>query len=114
VNIKIPNDHNPLMCPLCGFDHLHQTSSTCYWRPEEDGIAIQTISRKDGIVCTRNVRNAPGRRDTVCIEMKCEGCWKTSTLIIEQHKGQTLLSWMKPDDTCPACPVKSDGNKEKG
>jgi rubredoxin len=70
--MKIPttkdwySDECYLDCPKCGFNYLHHSAP------------------------------AKCNDDYIGIDLWCEGCGKTSTLEILQHKGQTLIEWAMP------------------
>lgn len=90
-----------LVCPVCGYNFIHQGSVCVMNRFKEDGDGTKTTVSLDGK--TVNVTHLPdselpGRRDTVRINFWCEGCPRSSVLEIAQHKGQTFFSWVEADN----------------
>jgi hypothetical protein len=91
-----------LKCPGCGGLNLHHTEVTVFARQREDGNALRVdvlCGREfsdvgdGGTALTTFVNDAPGRRDSLEIHFRCEGCEEEPVLCIVQHKGWTMLSW---------------------
>lgn len=84
-----------LMCPHCGFDHIHHVTATSYDRDSEDadhGRIAQVF--ESHVIVLRNAEmtdNQSPRRNSISILFECEGCGKLSQLHIIQHKGQTFI-----------------------
>jgi hypothetical protein len=93
-----------LYCPGCNDQYLHQREVEVGWRPE-DGNAIRHVSSPAGIVEDRvpAAEITRGyRRDWIVMRFQCEYCGHGFELQIRQHKGQTILSWVKMPELPPA------------
>lgn len=86
-----------LLCPSCGGNNLHQQHTTVATRPREDALGVVfTVSAARSAVSPATEDSYVGRRGDICIAFSCEECGDgTRTLVIQQHKGSTLV-WWKP------------------
>lgn len=92
--IKVERD--TLLCPVCEEEWLHQRAARVVFRDGEDGPGSLAISTREGINISRvSDSEIPGRRDAIEIDFSCEICEDESvkTLLIMQHKGQTVIDW---------------------
>lgn len=89
-----------LPCPYCDSDNLRHGEVQVYsrFREGDDGIRVTVFGPGEPAVATVPSREIPGRRDCLRIIFTCEGCARSSTLLIAQHKGQTLLRWEIPEN----------------
>lgn len=112
---RLKNIHNtnnpltlgePLDCPWCGGEFLHQLRAIVFWRPREDaetGIRVETAERVLLFDQSADMAENPSsRRDGLIIEFECETCHHEEAypapwlrLVIEQHKGNTFMYWME-------------------
>lgn len=104
-------DASLLHCPHCvGGGWLHHTAAHIFTRDKECGPSTHfTISHTHDEAVNPNddwkdygadldMRIAqpdsnPSKRGAVVIGFWCEECHEKSELVIEQHKGQTMLYW---------------------
>ena len=95
--IKV-NSENEILCPVCGGNFLHHSSVNVFTRDSEDGPGTSALSTHEGISITRkDDKEIYGRRDAIQIEFWCESCGENASpkrLIINQHKGNTLIQWL--------------------
>ena len=63
---------------------------------EDDKGKVIRVDTKAGVTSADAIAGFVGRRDDVRVSFSCEGCDRISTLVIWQHKGQTLISWDVP------------------
>ena len=93
--MKIAKTHDPLECPYCGGENLHQKNCTTYWRNTEDSnFGISTFSADEQALFSANMNGNPSsRRDGISISFWCESCGDISQLDIIQHKGSTFIAW---------------------
>ena len=84
-----------LLCPTCGFDHLHHDRVTTHSRAEDEDAAVQVVDVPDEEegVAGRPPPNPSKRRSGVVIEGWCEGCDQRWMLTLAQHKGQTQIDF---------------------
>jgi hypothetical protein len=85
-----------LLCPSCGFDHLHHGRIDVYEREKEDaekGLHV-SVERGSAVIDQNLSGNPSSRRDGLRIEFGCEGCSARLVLTIAQSKGQTWLEFM--------------------
>ena len=84
-----------LVCPHCGFDHLHHRTVVRYDRNCEDAVNGRIVRVADESVLivdnAEMTENLSPRRGSVSITFDCEGCGRESRMHIIQHKGQTFL-----------------------
>lgn len=79
---------------------MHQTTVRLYERngDDKDGAVIVVKGPNDLHVTKAETNELIGRRQALTIEFSCEGCTgETVTnprLLVKQHKGQTMLSWV--------------------
>ena len=99
-DFKIDGPNGSFIGP-CG-DNIHQRAVRVCWRDKEDsetGLYASTAhwraDQKEPQALTRGLRSgdAFGRRDSLEIDFECEQCNGIHTLMIYQHKGQTLSFW---------------------
>src|ERR1051325_918996 len=82
-----------LLC-ACGHEYLHQGKVVLQDRAEDDPGTRTTLDVQGmPLVETINDPEFVGRRNDLQIEFTCEQCEKTNTLVIQQHKGYTLIFW---------------------
>lgn len=84
-----------LECPSCGGEYLHHKQVWVYERDAEDGPGTVVLVKgsADVRVERRPADELPGRRDSLMVQFFCENCDAEPTMMVEQHKGQTLLHW---------------------
>lgn len=92
-----------LLCPLCGGNCLHHERVEIWNRWEEDAEICLHIVADDNLadryVINESIEGNPSdRRDGMAISFWCERCNKHSTLLIAQHKGQTIIDWEGIED----------------
>jgi hypothetical protein len=94
------DDDGILYCPVCGDPYLHQHEVEIGWRPE-DGDAIRHTSNRHGV----ETDSVPAdevqygcRRQYLVMRLWCEFCGDGFELELRQHKGATVLSWVKVGD----------------
>ena len=85
----------PLLCPACGEDYLHQQGVRILQRFREDGDGTEVVVLSAHRVQMQPLAAAeiPGRRDSIEISFTCEHCDAIPALWISQHKGRTFLEW---------------------
>ena len=85
-----------LCCP-CGEENTHQIGIRVCFSQYEDSDKVRTAYADRKTTETREEFRTPdvGRRDAVFIHITCEHCDRLSVLRIQQHKGRTLLQWVK-------------------
>ena len=84
-----------LLCPSCGFDHLHHGRVEVFEREGEDkekGVHV-LVDRGSAVIDQNMSGNPSSRRDGLRVEFGCEGCSAQLVLTIAQHKGQTYLEF---------------------
>ena len=88
------NKDGILLCPDCGFDYLHQVAVEVKFRDNEDGDGTQVIcSQKESkITRFKNEDEKRTRRDIIFVYFTCENCDGIKRMVIDQHKGQTIIS----------------------
>lgn len=86
-------DDGFLVAP-CGSDYLHQTDVRVVWVKDgiRDGVVVET-SMYITVQRPSIQEDRFGRRQSMEIDFWCEQCAKTHTLIIHQHKGNTIFLW---------------------
>jgi hypothetical protein len=81
-----------LSCPECGGGYLHHEDLSISIRDIEDGPATRAVFCNKKLTVSR-INDAPGRRDSLRVFMRCEDCGGGGSLEILQHKGQTVFRW---------------------
>lgn len=83
-----------LSCPNCASSNLHQTSSSVFFRDNEDAVTGKFFRiDKSKVEKTFGDKNPSLRRDGLLIEFECEQCDADPILAIYQHKGFTFIEW---------------------
>lgn len=85
-----------LVCPHCGGSQLHQSRAEVFFRGEDqsDGIYVGVSGEAELAMVKRGQTGNPSpRRDGLRIWFTCEGCPQHSSLVVIQHKGDTLVHW---------------------
>ena len=91
--IELSNE-DTLLCPNCKGDYLHQLSAQVYFVDAEDSDKGNAFEISKDCVSSVPMRNNPSsRRDGIRIAFNCENRDAFPSLIIVQHKGQTIVSW---------------------
>jgi hypothetical protein len=89
-------ESDPLECPKCGGNNLHQGWVEVYFRREDEDVCALTLV--EGSV-VRVDMSAPStdcpspRRHGLRIKMECEQCGPAGSVAIIQHKGCTYIEW---------------------
>lgn len=84
-----------LKCPSCGEEYLHQQEVRAHWRDEDQDAECHTSAHHKTGVEKVPSKLCVGRRDWIEIDFECEFCGPTQTLMIQQHKGNTIVEWLK-------------------
>ena len=102
---------NELLCPVCGYNNLHQESVVVYDRIMHPNTVLVTRAYAGNIQVNPMPANESGNpsadRNAVAIEFWCEHChgeWHETPphyldyfkLQIQQHTGTTYLDWDIP------------------
>ncbi|MFZ5488881.1 MAG: hypothetical protein ACOY44_03755 [Pseudomonadota bacterium] len=92
-----------LICPQCGFDHLHLEALIVYAGGEDaaqrpvislESIGDLALTAPKISLEMRSARDNPSpRRGAVCTDYFCEGCHGKFRLVQSQHKGRTEIHW---------------------
>lgn len=89
-----------LVCPRCGFDHMHHQEVERWDRSEDARIETHILAgygHAQVQVEEESGRNPSSRRSGLIIRFECEGCGggpdDRIELSIAQHKGQTEIEW---------------------
>ena len=100
---EITIDDGFLICPQCGFDHLHHEAVTIYAGGEDAArrpvISLEAIGDcaltppKVTLETRRATDNPSHRRGAICTDYCCEGCHGRFCLVQSQHKGRTEIHW---------------------
>ena len=102
-------DDHILLCPQCGGNNLHQGTVTVFNRNEDQVDTQVTCVQKDDdastvLITDRTTSNPSPRRHGMLIDFECESCYEMQdgdyihdklVLAIYQHKGLTLVEWVK-------------------
>ena len=89
---------DPLACPKCGSEYLHQ-EDVQIWNRAEDGekCFYAKIENVRALIDEQrgNSGNPSPRRQGMCINFLCEGCGieTVHALLVFQHKGMTFIEW---------------------
>ena|SRR5215831_17348720 len=94
--MKVPELHStgcdPLECPHCGQDYLHQGKVEIFNRDEDAEEGFHVVVKGRSVEVDENLTGNPSlRRQGIKIHMECENCEAEVTLNILQHKGQTHI-----------------------
>jgi hypothetical protein len=97
--LNITFEMDALKCPSCGGEYLHHQKVTTYARHEDAEHVLMTTAHKY-TATTEHVENdtsgnPSSRRDGIVVTFECEHCGVPSALAIAQHKGSTLVYWVK-------------------
>ena len=104
---------DPLACPECKGENLHQYEVVVFRRGEDDDLVIRTTIPEGAYpgfpegtiypppnrmvmvdeVPNLNSGNPSSRRHGTVIRFWCENCHVRSELCISQHKGSEYLEW---------------------
>ncbi len=95
-------EDNILLCPRCSSNNMHHGTVTVFNRIEDDTnvqvTAVARDSEASTVTITNETTSNPSpRRHGILIDFDCEICFDhgKQTLAIYQHKGLTLLEWVK-------------------
>ena len=88
-----------LICPYCGYDHLHHTQVEIFARveDEEDVLYTRATQHETFVMKGPLIDNPSPRRHGLKVHFWCEGCSWNPVLDLFQHKGKTFLGWNKSD-----------------
>jgi uncharacterized OB-fold protein len=97
--------YSELLCPVCGYNYMHQGEVWVCTREREDGPTKTIKITHDGqAVAAVGVPNPSSRRQGMYIGFHCEACHDGTfaehppyLLAIVQHKGNTTIYWHLPD-----------------
>jgi len=94
MQTKMLGDEGELICPVCGFNYLHQYRVEIFCRPQdaEKGHHVD-VSRKKILIDDNLCDNPSKRRHGLKIYFRCEGCPAKSVMSILQHKGSTYVAF---------------------
>jgi hypothetical protein len=83
-----------LLCPECGFDHLHHDGVEVFERKEdqEQGLHV-TVQDGKATIDQSLTGNPSSRRHGLLVKFWCEGCSIRLVLSVVQHKGQTHVEF---------------------
>lgn len=111
VELRSYGSTDLLVCPRCGFDHMHHgeverwdrdedAKSSRYTRAASDATEVKAVSEGESA-------NPSDRRGGLIISFECEGCGGGAAgdrieLCIAQHKGQTEMEWRFHPKTTPS------------
>lgn len=95
-------EDSQLLCPRCSSNNLHHGAVTVFNRIEDDTNTQVTCVERDSdastvLVTDRTTSNPSPRRHGILIDFECEICYDHGklSLAIYQHKGLTLVEWVK-------------------
>ena len=95
-------EDNILLCPRCSSNNMHQGAVTVFDRSEDaEHVKVTAVSRDSEAVTTiitnETTSNPSPRRHGILIDFECELCFDhgKQTLAVYQHKGLTLIEWVK-------------------
>lgn len=86
-------DPKILVCSYCQFRNTHQLKLTSCWRYSEDTAGDRVTTAPGFLQVEREVEDIDGRRDAMYLELDCESCGAISRLSIQQHKGDTQITY---------------------
>jgi hypothetical protein len=97
LEMEVLEDEVLLLCFWCNGDYQHHDRITVFDRGE-DAATTKVTEVEGGSVTTltlpsQQTRNPSSRRDGVAIRFYCEHCRGLTELTVEQHKGQSFLSF---------------------
>lgn len=105
------SDGTALLCPLCGDNYLHHETVTVYSRSEDSVLTqvteVSATQSRTMLAHSDECGNPSTRRDGLDVEFWCEHCGdeKRFRLCIEQHKGNTHITWRTmPSKVKPVSP----------
>jgi hypothetical protein len=94
-----------LVCPLCGDNYVHLDEAYVAGRAREDGPVTPAMINSDGHASSDDsiqvpmANNDAGRRHTISLAGRCEGCSGRFAIAFKQHKGQTVVDVLRQDWT---------------
>jgi hypothetical protein len=95
-------EDNILLCPRCSSNNMHQGAVTVFNRAEDaKDVQVTAITPDSEAVTTtipnQTTSNPSSRRHGLLIDFECELCHNIGklTLAVYQHKGLTLVEWVK-------------------
>jgi hypothetical protein len=95
-------EDNILLCPRCSSNNMHQGAVTVFNRTEDaKDVQVTAITPDSEAVTTtipnQTTSNPSSRRHGLLIDFECELCFDAGklTLAVYQHKGLTLVEWVK-------------------
>ncbi len=92
------NSDNELLCPSCGCQFLHHERVEIFDRGEDEAQGLHVTVTDGKLETDLNLKGNPSkRRHGMAIEFRCELCAHVMRLSLEQHKGNTKVSFYKTD-----------------
>lgn len=89
------DDSREICCPHCKSEYTHQRETIVRRRRGEDGpgvrVAVDGAGNAASAELGADAAEWAGRRNDVAILLDCEDCEGRSVLLVQQHKGQTLV-----------------------
>lgn len=86
-------------CPLCRGTSVQTHRCVAEWRQSEGGDGVRTVSSKSSSAVTPVSREkVRGYNDVITAHMRCEECDGRPTLVIQHHRGATIMYWEVPSD----------------
>lgn len=91
-----PDTGAKMQCPHCKETYLHHDKVEIFERLEDQDNGIHAIVEGGILSIDSNLEENPSaRRHGLIINFWCECCKGKSTLTISQHKGNTLVNFLK-------------------
>ncbi len=90
------DDDGRLVCPGCGGYYLHHDEVVIVERAEDapTGMAVTVTGCQVSVDHQAQVPAWLGRRHGLKVRFFCEECPTKFDLLIEQHKGNTFMTWL--------------------
>ena len=83
-----------LLCPACGFNHLHHEKVDVFERTEDETSCLHVSVSDAKVTIDKDLEGNPSsRRHGMTIQFWCEECSAKPVLSILQHKGQTFIDF---------------------
>lgn len=100
LGIAFAKDNPALACPCCGGEWLHQGDIVSFTRDTEDAPARAVWVGEHGDVsglraAWAEANNPSRRRNGLTIRFWCETCDARPVLTMAQHKGATVITWVR-------------------
>lgn len=82
-----------LCCSHCGSEYTHHYAVDVYFRNEDKNSGVHSFTTRAGTRADSHMTDNPSRRRSgIRVRCSCEQCDGITEIIVEQHKGETLLS----------------------